>query len=207
MSVGGSVGWGLWSVGGNYSHDQSSSDMQSDMANCDVSVSFSALIVNINRPWLYGELFTDFDLDVAAEVKLSPGPELLQQYIKDQAANKQSVAMLGQYSEFPSYPTSFVVAADTAVEFSGSTQHIQKHFDSQSNSGGISVGYGPWSVNSSFHQSSSNQSCHMEQTATGVKLLFSAPQVIAWISRILPALPRNPNFNPMTQGAGVAVGQ
>lgn len=58
--------------------------MQSDMAACDVNVSFSALVVNINCPWLYGELFSDVDLEVADGVKLSPGPLLLQQMIKSQ---------------------------------------------------------------------------------------------------------------------------
>lgn len=38
------------------------------MAACDVSVSFSALVVNIGRPWLYGELFADSELDVADEI-------------------------------------------------------------------------------------------------------------------------------------------
>ena len=41
------------------------SDFSSDMAACDVSVTFSCLVVNIRRPWLYGELFADAELDVA----------------------------------------------------------------------------------------------------------------------------------------------
>lgn len=88
MTVGGSVGFGLWSVGGSYSHDGNHKSMQSDMAACDVSVSFSALVVNINRPWLYGELFIDADLEVAENVKLSPGPLKLHQLIKDRTIDK-----------------------------------------------------------------------------------------------------------------------
>ena len=84
MKVGGSVGYGLWSVGGSYAHDESKKDMQKDMATCDVSVSFSALAVNINRPWLYGELFSDVDLEVPENVTLSPGPLSLKKMIKDQ---------------------------------------------------------------------------------------------------------------------------
>jgi hypothetical protein len=35
--------------------------MEADFANSD------ALVVNINRPWLYGELFADYELDTASK--------------------------------------------------------------------------------------------------------------------------------------------
>ena len=200
MKVGGSVGFGLWSVGGSYAHDESKKDMQQDMETCDVSVSFSALAVNINRPWLYGELFSDVDLELAEGVQLSPGPLRMQNMIKSQTINE-----IDMYNQFPAYPTSFIVAADTTIEFNGSTQHIENHFSSHSNSGGVSVGYGPWSVSSSVHESASQQSVQMHSTATGCKITFGAPQVIAWVSQILPALPRPTNFNPLTQGANIPV--
>ncbi|KAL1610520.1 hypothetical protein SLS60_002189 [Paraconiothyrium brasiliense] len=200
MKVGGSVGFGLWSVGGSYSHDESHKSMQSDMAACDISVSFSALVVNINRPWLYGELFSDIDIEVAAGVNLSPGPLQLHQMIKEQKPD-----VIAMWSQFPAYPTSFIVAADTTIEFRGVTKHIEEHFDSHSNSGGASVGYGPWSVSSSFHESATEQSMQVHSTSTGCKISFGAPQVIAWVSQILPPLPRPQNYNPLSQGAGVAV--
>lgn len=200
MKVGGSVGFGLWSVGGSYSHDESHKSMQSDMAACDVSVSFSALAVNIDRPWLYGELFSDVDIDVADGVKLSPGPLRLHQMIKDQKV--EEIAMWGQ---FPAYPTSFIVATDTTIEFSGTTRHIEEYFDSHRNSGGASVGYGPWSVSRNSHESDTEQSVQVHSTATGCKISFGAPQVIAWVSQILPPLPRDQDFNPLTQGGGIPV--
>jgi len=46
----------------------------------------------------------------------------------------------------------------------------------------------------SFHQQSSSTQFQMETTSTGVKISFGAPQIIAWTSQILPALPRDPNF-------------
>ena len=199
FSVGGSVGFGLWSVGGSYSHSQAQSDMQSDMANCDVSISFSALIVNINRPWLYGELFQDFDLETAKDVYLAPGPLKLSRMIASQAID------VAHYPEFPAYPTAFIVAADTTIEFTGNTSHIEQHFSSHSNSGGLSVGYGPWSVSSSFSESGSKQSMQMHTTASGCKLSFGTPQVIGWVCQMLPALPREEKFNPLIQGAGVPV--
>ncbi|EHK97228.1 hypothetical protein M7I_7039 [Glarea lozoyensis 74030] len=182
--VGGAVGFGLWSVGGSYSHDETHESMQSDMAACDVSVSFSALVVNINRPWLYGELFSDIGLELADGVKSSPGPLALQKMIDGQATGD-----LAMYN--------------TTIEFTGSTKHIEQQFDSHSNSGGVSVGYGPWSVSSSFHEAASSQRMQVHSTATGCKLCFGAPQVVGWVSQILPSLPRPSGYNPMTQGVGL----
>ncbi|KAK6000890.1 hypothetical protein QM012_002973 [Aureobasidium pullulans] len=153
MSVGGGVGWGLWSAGGSYSHDQSSSQMQLDMSSCDVNISFQALVVNINRPWLHAELFSDTELDTPADVFLSPGAEQLKDWI---AKPKQSISKLAQFNMFPAYPTSFIIAANTVIVFHGDTQHIEQHMSSESNSGSTSVGFGPWSVSSSFHQSSTH---------------------------------------------------
>ncbi|KAI8955363.1 hypothetical protein F4801DRAFT_574538 [Xylaria longipes] len=210
MSVGGGVGWGLWSAGGSYAHDEAKADSQSDMASCDVSVTFDALVVNIGRPWLYTELFNDFELDVADNIFLSPGAERLKNLMAAQAANVQVgvdvgaanptvLSELAQYNTFPSFPTSFIVAANTTLEFHGNTQHIEDHFSAESSAGSMSVGWGPFSISSSFHQSSSRQNHQMQTTATGCKLMFGAPQVIGWVSQILPALPREKGFEPLVQ--------
>lgn len=159
-------------------------------------ISFQALVVNIRRPWLYAELFSDSELDTASGINLSPGPGQIQQWM---AKPNDSKSNLAKYNMFPAFPTSFVIAANTTIEFHGNTQHIEQHMSSQSNSGGVSVGYGPWSVNSSFHQSSSHQSFSMQATSTGCKLSFNSPQIIGWVSQILPALPRNPAFEPIIQ--------
>ncbi|CZR40513.1 uncharacterized protein FPRO_05413 [Fusarium proliferatum ET1] len=92
--------------------------------------------------------FCGVNIEVAKGVNLSPGPILLQKMIKEQ--NAADIAIC---SQFPAYPTSFIVAADTTIKFTGATKHIEEHFDSYSNSGGASVGYGPWSVSSTFHKS------------------------------------------------------
>jgi hypothetical protein len=104
------------------------------MTACDVSVSFCALVVNINRPCLYGELFSDIGLELADGVKLSAGPLALQTMVDGQLTGH-----LAMFSQFPAYPTSFIVAADTTVEFTASTKHIEQQFESHSNSGGVSV--------------------------------------------------------------------
>ena len=133
MKVGGLGSWGLWSVGGSYSHDESHSLLQSDLEACDISVSFLAMVVNIMRPWMYGELFSDIDLEVADGVRLSPGPLRLHKMISE-----QTVLDVEQYGEFPAYPASFILAADTAIEFKGPVKHIKEHFESHRNSGGAS---------------------------------------------------------------------
>ncbi|KAK0647152.1 hypothetical protein B0T16DRAFT_172948 [Cercophora newfieldiana] len=204
MSVGAGVGWGLWSVGGSYSHDQARSDMVSDMASCDISVTFSAMVVNIRRAWLYPELFADTQLDVARGFLLSPGAQELQRLIHAQGTEttdgKRALKSLAQYNEFPAYPSSLLIAADTEISFSGNTTHVENHFRSQSNSGGVSVGWGPWAVSSNFHHSSASQSFRFASTSTGCKLSFGAPQIIGWVNEILPALPRPEGFEAMVQG-------
>ena len=39
----------------------------SSMSNLDVEDAMDCLVVNIERPWLHGELFSDSDLDVGRE--------------------------------------------------------------------------------------------------------------------------------------------
>ncbi|KAF5603989.1 hypothetical protein FPCIR_1050 [Fusarium pseudocircinatum] len=193
FSTGGSVGFALWGAGGSYSHDSAHSSMQDDMASCDVSVSFSALVVDIDRPWLQAEIFDDADLDIAADVLLSPGASRLKTAIATQETKLNP--------EFPAYPTSFILAADTSIDFTGSTRHIQEYFNSKTTSSDTSVGWGPFSTHVSSHHSSSHSHVQCHTTATGCKLSFGAPQIIAWVSEILPELPRAKNLNPLWQGA------
>ena len=92
--------------------------------------------------------------------------------------------------------------SSSRLQFHGDTQHVEKHFSQQSNSGGVSVGWGPFCVSSSFHQSNSHESFQMQATATGCRLSFGAPQIIGWVNQILPALPRGEGFSPMVQDLG-----
>ncbi|EWG54326.1 hypothetical protein FVEG_12570 [Fusarium verticillioides 7600] len=192
FSTGSSVGFALQAAGGSYSHDSAHSSIQDDMASCDVSVSFSALVVDIDRPWLQAEIFNDADLDIAADVLLSPGASRL----KTAIATQETKLNL----EFPAYPTSFILAADTSIDFTGSTRHIQEYFNSKTTSSDTSVGWGPFSTNVSSHHSSSHSHVQCHTTATGCKLSFGAPQIIAWVSEILPELPRAKNLKPLWQG-------
>lgn len=146
MSVSGGLNYGLFSLGGAYSHEESSKDMYQDMQNCDVTISYEAMVVNIERPWLYGELFNDSELTVADNIKLSPGPKRMQEWLKD-VSNSDTRKDTSDFSMFPAYPTAFIIAANTIIEFTGKTSHIETHFSQHSNSGSMSVGYGPFSMN------------------------------------------------------------
>ncbi|KAK3361626.1 hypothetical protein B0T24DRAFT_684657 [Lasiosphaeria ovina] len=200
FSVSAGGGWGLFSGGGSYSHDESTSNMRQDMSNCAVSLNFSAMVVNIDRPWLYGELFNDFEIDIGGDARLSPGPELLHAWMDAQGKDPKSIKSLAMYNVFPSYPTAFILACNTEIEFTGDTSHIEQHFHSSSTSSRASVGWGPFSASASFHSSSSSSDFSMTTTATGCKITFGAPQIIAWVSQILPALPRDASFEPLLQG-------
>ncbi|KAF4333922.1 hypothetical protein FBEOM_12254 [Fusarium beomiforme] len=143
------------------------------MAACNLSISFSALSADINRPWLHSELFSDTKLEVDG-FKISPGPVRIHEMIKNGEVEESH-----QPSQFPAYPTSFIIAANTAIEFTGETKAIEEFW----RSGGEKLGYGPWSVKS-------GESLAVDSTVTGCKISFGTLQVIGWISQIIPALPR-----------------
>ncbi|KAF9773229.1 hypothetical protein IL306_009002 [Fusarium sp. DS 682] len=167
------IGFGLWSSDGAESDEAT----KREMAACDVNISFSALEVIIDRPWLHGELFSDPELQVPRGDKLSPGPSRLHEMVNGQQAGETD-----QWT-FPAYPTSFIVAANTALEIIGETKAIEEFWKSD----GPTVGYGPWSVSGV----NAVEQIKVEHTATGCKISLGAPQIIGWVSQIVPALPRS----------------
>ncbi|KAF4495890.1 hypothetical protein FAGAP_7967 [Fusarium agapanthi] len=169
----GTNGFGLWTLGGTDLHEE----LRREMASCDISISFSALVVNIHRPWLHSELFSDIDLDIQRDFKVSPGPSRIHDMIEDREDEKS-----GEWA-FPAYPTSFIIAADTIIEFKGEAKAIEEF----SEAGGEVVGYGPWSVSGS----AAAEQTRVETTSTGCKISFGAPQIIGWLNQTVPPLPRS----------------
>ncbi|KAF5637867.1 hypothetical protein F52700_4569 [Fusarium sp. NRRL 52700] len=112
----GTTGFGIWTLGDAGLPEE----LRREMASCDVVISLSALVVDIYRPWLHSELFSNTDLDAPRGVKVSPGPSRIHEMIKDQE-DEQS----GEWA-FPAYPTSFIIAADTTIEFIGETRAIEE---------------------------------------------------------------------------------
>lgn len=99
---------GNWwaSVKASSSFSSSSKKVESAMSSCRVDGSFSAMVVNIKRPWLHSDLFQDFDVDIPDTTKLSPGAAQIKQWVEKgdtgTGANKRT-----EYGKFPAYPTAF----------------------------------------------------------------------------------------------------
>lgn len=108
---------GNWwpSVKASSSFSPSSKEIESAMSSCSVYGSFSAMVVNIKRPWLHSDLFQDFDIDISENTKPSPGAAQIKNWVEngdvETGANKRT-----EYGKFPAYLTAFIVAADTVLE-------------------------------------------------------------------------------------------
>ena len=97
------------------SFSSSSRNVESAMSSCRAEGSFSAMVVNIRRPWLHSELFQDFDIDISENTKLSPGAEQIKTWV-DKGDTGPGAEKRTDYGKFPAYPTAFIVAADTVLE-------------------------------------------------------------------------------------------
>ncbi|KAF9646801.1 hypothetical protein BDM02DRAFT_2887822 [Thelephora ganbajun] len=203
-SAGSSFGWGLWSVGGSASHTNETADVSKQMANSSIKVNFECMRVDIQRPWLRGELFYDDDLKPAPGNFISPGPITLaslmdpESYsLPDLQQRKNTELELQMYDLFPMYPTSFLLAANVVLEITGETVDIQSHFQRSSSSGGSNVGWGPFTIaGGKWSNASTSASSTCEATATGCKITIKSPQIIGWVSQIVPALPRLSQQDP-----------
>ncbi|KAJ7089120.1 hypothetical protein C8R44DRAFT_892496 [Mycena epipterygia] len=63
---------------------------------------------------------------------------------------------------------------------------------SSSTSASLSVGYGPFSASASgsYSKSKTEASSKCETTASGCRITIKSPQIVGWISQMVPALPR-----------------
>jgi hypothetical protein len=82
---------------------------------------------------------------------------------------------------FAAYPTSFIIAADTKIEFKGEAKAIEEFWKA----GSEVVGYGPWSVSNS----AATKEIKVNPTSTGCQIFFGAPQIIGWVSQTVPSPP------------------
>ncbi|QYT05579.1 hypothetical protein H0G86_012470 [Trichoderma simmonsii] len=177
------AGWGFFSASGSASHSDSSSEAMQQMSSLDVEISMSCMVVEIERPWLHAELFADAELDSGA-FKISPGEDALR------LAFENGKNLDGEYQQFSSYPTAFVVAADVELSFSGDTTKLESAVSASSTSANLSVGYGPFALSGSHSSSKSKSRTKMDSTATGCKISVQAPQIVGWIQTLLPELPK-----------------
>ncbi|MCJ1240206.1 hypothetical protein MMC14_008206 [Varicellaria rhodocarpa] len=181
-AVAAKLGWGLWRASGGGSNTQSSAKAMLSMSNLSVEISMDCIVVEIDRPWLHAELFSDAELD-SGKFDISPGEDKLK------AIYETRVAVRAEYQQFSSFPTAFVLAADVELDFSGDTTALESAVSASSFSANVSVGYGPFSVSASHSQSKSSSKTKMQSTATGCKISVQAPQIVGWVQTLLPQLP------------------
>ncbi|KAF5722378.1 hypothetical protein FMUND_2890 [Fusarium mundagurra] len=123
----GTTGFGLWTLGGADLHEE----IRRKIASCDVTILFSVLVVNISRPWLHSELFSDTELEAQRGLRVSPGRSRIHEMIENQEDEKNTEWV------FPAFPTSFVIAADTTIEFKGETKAIEEFWKAGSEVAGL----------------------------------------------------------------------
>ena len=116
--------------------------------------------------------------------------ELLDRVTKNKPVNPE-------YTELSSYPTTFVVASNVELESSGDTSSLESALESSSTEANVSVGYGPFALSASHKSSKSKSKTHAESTATGMRVSLQAPQIISWVSELLPRLLKAPNSTKM----------
>lgn len=195
-SFGASGGWGWWTRGSvNASYSSSASDTMSAMAKNSCRVSFECTRVDIARSWLRSELFYDADLTTGPNEFISPGFGRLVDLMESGTTKDGSVEReLQRYSTFPLYPTAFLLAANVVLEISGETTEIQTHFQTESYGVSTQMTYGPFGwggkVNASYSGTNSSSQATCEATADGCRITIKSPQIIGWVSQMVPALPR-----------------
>ncbi|KAG6864273.1 hypothetical protein C0991_010910 [Blastosporella zonata] len=192
-SFGASAGWGWWSASASASVSNASTDTEASMAKNSCKISFECMRVDIQRNWLRAELFYDADLTTGPDEFISPGFGKLRDLMEDAdpSGNPETIEKeLERYSTFPMYPTAFLLAANVVLELTGETTDVQTSFQQSSVSGGGSFGYGPFRISSSYSQSDSSSSASCDTTADGCRITIKSPQIIGWVSQMVPALPR-----------------
>jgi hypothetical protein len=179
-STGGGAGWGLWSVGGSYSHQDSHESMSQDTNN--LKVSFKYARVDIVRPWLNFLLFNVGGWNLGKAF----GPGGLSNGKKAQAPN----------SPFPLLPTSFIAVRD--VQISANWGHEDSSLITSKTSSSASFGWGPFSVSGSYSSGSSDKKFNSQ--FDGVTISNPGLQIVGWVNTVVPDSP--PLGAPAAQHAG-----
>ncbi len=176
-SVGGglSAGFGLWSVGADYSHQEQRTYFQLDLSG--YSISMELLRVTIDRPWMTSTVFHSH-----AWKWLASGPYGPKALISDGGDAAHGVSPQGL---MPFLPTGLLIARK--VSMTGTFSHdLTTTFNSQT-SGGASIGWGPFSFGG--RTNSSQQNTYTKATAAGNSLEFDTPQILGFFVEVLPKVP------------------
>lgn len=177
-SVGGgfSAGWGLWSVGADYSHQENRTFFKLDLSG--YTLSFEAMRVELDRPWM-----NDFVFHSRAWRWLNSAPlGTADKNISDggDAAHGQTPKGL-----MPFLPTALLVARNVTLT-GGWSADLKTTFDSQTSAGG-SIGWGPFSFGG--RTNSSDSSTYTKANVVGNTITFGSPQILGYFVEVLPPTP------------------
>jgi hypothetical protein len=178
-SVGGglSVGWGFWSVGADYSHQENRTFFQLNANHYNVKMEL--MRVSIDRPWL-----DDYVFKSRAWQWQSSSP-LVGNMISDGGDATRGITPRGV---MPFLPTGLLLARN--VSLSGDwTNDLKTTFDQQT-SAGASIGFGPFSFGGRTENSDS--STYRKANAAGNTVSWDAAQIIGFFVEVLP---KNPDRN------------
>jgi hypothetical protein len=172
MSTGGKASWGLWSVGGSFSKQESHQSMSEQTS--DLSISFKFARVEITRPWLNFLLLNLHSWNLGQAF----GPGGLSNGTKAQ----------GPGMPFPLLPQAFVAVRD--LQITATWGDTDSSFVSKSVQGKASCGYGPFAVSGSYASSSTDKKFAAD--FDGRTITNKGLQIIGWISSLVPYAPPKP---------------
>ena len=117
---------------------------------------------------------------------MSPGPKNTD---KEFVKAVQDSTKEGQHYRIPQYITGLLLARNLDMEISGLNQQSSRSMVASSMTAGLSVGYGPFSLSSSFSKSSQKSSFQASSTATGLQIKAPGAQVIGYYTEVVPQFP------------------
>ena len=118
---------------------------------------------------------------------MSPGPKQTdREFVK---AVQDSTRTGQKHYRIPQYITGLLLCRNLDLEFSGLDQQASRSFVATSMSAGLDVGYGPFSLSSSFASSNQKASFNARSTATGLQVKAPGAQVIGYYTEVVPQFP------------------
>jgi hypothetical protein len=176
FSAGGGVSFGLWSVGGSYSRSTQETQHQSKVT--DLTLEMDLLRVNIQRPWMYQDLFAR---------RYWAWRKTHENLLICDGGSLPAERPLGPRG-MPVLPTVFIVVRN--VRMTGNWREEDMRFFAEQTRTRASFGWGPFSVSGSYSESTSERTYSGQ--FSGATLEIEQPQIIAVGGTLLPRCP-NPD--------------
>lgn len=169
MSSGGKASWGLWSVGGSFSKEDSHQSMDETTKNLKVNFKFAR--IDITRPWLNMLLFNIKGWNIGSA------------YQKSGLSNGTKIQPLN--TPFPLLPTSFIAVRDLSI--TAEWGHQDSSFVSSKISTQVSGGWGPFAISGSYSHGSTDKK--FNSSFDGRTITNNGLQIIGWVNTIVPDCP------------------